>query len=107
MICIWLGVLLDLLIGDPVWFYHPVRIMGKYIEWFERLFFDRCKTKGQKKAAGLCMAVSLIGISYGAAYGILLFFDGIHPYLGLAARLILAWTCLALRCLSAEPMRCV
>ena len=31
-----LGFLLDLIFGDPVWLYHPVRIIGKLIEFFEK-----------------------------------------------------------------------
>ena len=29
-----LGFLLDLIFGDPVWLYHPVRIIGKLITLF-------------------------------------------------------------------------
>ena len=31
------GFLLDLLLGDPEWLYHPVRLIGKYISFAEKL----------------------------------------------------------------------
>ena len=31
-----IGFLLDLLIGDPRWLYHPVRIIGNSITFFEK-----------------------------------------------------------------------
>lgn len=31
-----LGFVLDLLLGDPAWLYHPVCIIGKYISWMEK-----------------------------------------------------------------------
>ena len=36
MTCIG-GFVLDFLFGDPVWLYHPVRIMGNCISLLERL----------------------------------------------------------------------
>ena len=31
-----IGFVLDLLLGDPAWLYHPVCIIGKYIGWMEK-----------------------------------------------------------------------
>ncbi|MCD8120403.1 MAG: cobalamin biosynthesis protein, partial [Lachnospiraceae bacterium] len=33
---IWMGFLLDLLLGDPYSFPHPVRLMGRWIAWLDR-----------------------------------------------------------------------
>lgn len=30
------GFVLDLLLGDPAWLYHPVCLIGKYISWMEK-----------------------------------------------------------------------
>lgn len=35
------GYLIDLLLGDPEWLYHPVRIIGKFISWLEKLLRKR------------------------------------------------------------------
>ena len=31
-----IGFVLDLLLGDPSWLYHPVCLIGKYISWMEK-----------------------------------------------------------------------
>ena len=35
------GFLLDLLLGDPEWLYHPVRLIGKYISFAEKQLRSR------------------------------------------------------------------
>ena len=32
------GFVLDFIFGDPVWLYHPVRLIGKWISFLEKLF---------------------------------------------------------------------
>ena len=36
IIALLIGCALDLAIGDPEWFPHPVRFIGKYISWCEK-----------------------------------------------------------------------
>ena len=36
-IAIVCGYVLDLIIGDPHWLYHPVRLIGKLISWLESI----------------------------------------------------------------------
>ena len=36
LLALGLGFLLDLLLGDPVWLYHPVCAIGKYIAFMEK-----------------------------------------------------------------------
>ena len=41
---IWIAYVLDLIFGDPYWFPHPVRIIGKYISILEKIFYKlKCK----------------------------------------------------------------
>ena len=37
MLALTAGFFLDLLLGDPEWLYHPVRLIGKYISWMEKM----------------------------------------------------------------------
>ena len=41
MLALGAGFVLDLLLGDPEWLYHPVRIIGKYISWMEKKLRQR------------------------------------------------------------------
>ena len=43
IVIVILAFLLDLILGDPVWLYHPVRIIGLLISGLERIL---------RKAAG-------------------------------------------------------
>ena len=36
------GFILDLMIGDPRWLYHPVRMIGNMISFFERRLQSDC-----------------------------------------------------------------
>ena len=49
-----LGFLLDLMIGDPEWLYHPVQAMGALISALERLLWSRfCFREGETEPAKL------------------------------------------------------
>lgn len=56
---IWIAYLLDLILGDPYWFPHPVRFIGKLISILESLLY-RFK---YKKFFGGVMAILVIGIT--------------------------------------------
>ena len=44
MACI-AGMALDAVFGDPVWLYHPVRIIGKWISMLEKWLREFCKNE--------------------------------------------------------------
>lgn len=59
-----LGFFIDLLLGDPRWLYHPVRIIGNGISFFEkhlRNLFPKTE-KGERKA-GLALVISICFLS--------------------------------------------
>ncbi len=41
-----LAYLLDLIFGDPKWFYHPVQAIGSFIVWFQNKFYKDTKLRG-------------------------------------------------------------
>ena len=47
MACI-AGMALDAVFGDPVWLYHPVRIIGKWISMLEKWLREFCKNEERK-----------------------------------------------------------
>ena len=102
MIEIWLAFLLDYIAGDPLWFPHPVRLMGKYISWWDRHAVKRWK--GQR-FWGLCMAITLVLVSFLLPAILLYWLFHVSAGLGLAAHVLLLWTCIALRCLDKEVMK--
>lgn len=55
---------LDLLLGDPHWLYHPVRLIGKLISGLEkdlRNLFPR--TKGGERAGGILLAILTVSLT--------------------------------------------
>jgi len=69
MTAIFLAFITDLWIGDPVYSFHPVRLMGKMIEWLESTLRQIIKNN---YLAGLILAVmfplGVFAISFGIIY---------------------------------------
>ena len=53
MACI-AGMALDAIFGDPVWLYHPVRIIGNWISILEKWLRGFCKND-EKKESAVCI----------------------------------------------------
>nr|WP_314277727.1 adenosylcobinamide-phosphate synthase CbiB [uncultured Peptostreptococcus sp.] len=116
-----LAYLLDLLVGDPYWFPHPVIFMGRLISILERKFryiVDRllCISRDGKnpvnsayrsvglKISGLFIWLVLVGISYILAYvwsGLVI----LNTYLGMVVSVVAMCTCLSTKCLAYEAKK--
>ena len=72
MMALLLGVFLDLLIGDPHCFYHPIRLVGNLISVTEkglRAVFP--KTGQGEKTAGVFLSVIVCSVTAGAVAAVL------------------------------------
>ena len=58
------GFLLDLLLGDPEWLYHPVRLIGKYISFAEKHLRAR---GGNLRKSAVLMTASTVLLTMAAA----------------------------------------
>ncbi|MCX5813360.1 MAG: adenosylcobinamide-phosphate synthase CbiB [Proteobacteria bacterium] len=63
-----LAFLLDLVMGDPPWLPHPVRIIGKGITVLEYLLTKSASMKAQEKLAGILLAVMIVLSTFLIAY---------------------------------------
>jgi len=93
------AVILDLLIGDPRWFPHPVVYMGKLIMVLEKVL-RRLVTN--ERAGGIILLVLTVSITVGLAFALLKGAYAVSPYLGFAVAVILSWSCIAARSLHRE-----
>ena len=59
---------LDLIIGDPHWLPHPVRIIGKVIEYLERTLRKNNQSQRAEKIKGIFLTVITVGLSYYIIY---------------------------------------
>lgn len=113
MTAFFLGFLLDLLLGDPGWLPHPIRLIGKLIAGTEKRI--RCsneekpqETEEKHKAElwqgiglVLLVLVSVVSVTSFLLLGAYL----LHPYLGLAAETVMTYQILAVKCLKNESMK--
>ena len=89
--------LLDAAVGDPRWFPHPVRWMGRLVDWCDRCVYRLLLSAAQQRLAGVLLAVILPAGVYVAATMLIWLGSSIDPLWGSAATVLLAWTTLAAR----------
>jgi len=63
-----LAYIFDLVIGDPGWLPHPVRIIGRVITTMEALFRKIFKSPFMKHLAGVLLTVLVVGATYMVFY---------------------------------------
>ncbi len=85
---------LDLLFGDPVYSWHPVRLIGNLISWFE----TKLRLIGLNgKFAGIILVLLLLFCAFVVCTGISHFLTRIHWSLSWLWSVYLGWSFLALR----------
>lgn len=97
------GLLLDLLFGDPVWLYHPVRLIGNWISWAERQLRKVCGS--HLMAAGGVLWVTTALLAFLVPFALLFLAGNIHPVLRFVLETFWCFQILAARCLSAESRK--
>ncbi|HJC38369.1 MAG TPA: adenosylcobinamide-phosphate synthase CbiB [Candidatus Mediterraneibacter faecigallinarum] len=97
------GFLLDFIFGDPVWLYHPVRVIGNFISFGEktlRKIFR--KTPGGELAAGAVLWFLTAGLSFLIPFAVLAGAQMLHPVLRFLVESFWCYQILAARCLVNE-----
>ena len=93
------GLLLDLLLGDPEWLYHPVRLIGKLITFLEKRL--RARGGNLRRSAVVLTAVT-VGSTMAAAaliLGLLSLGGRIPLFIGMT---LMNWMGIALKCMAKE-----
>ena len=96
---IGIAFLLDIMIGDPRWFPHPVRMIGVCIEYFEKILR---KLIPSERLAGISLTIIIVFGTYLVTYQILVFFYEIRWSLGILASIIIIFFSLSTRDLLRE-----
>lgn len=102
-----LAYLLDLALGDPKYFPHPVRGIGFLIRLFEKVLRWPSSRPGWERAAGCLLALGLPAGIFLGTYWLIEWAKIIHPWAGSLLVIILAYTTLATRSLHVEAARVV
>ena len=106
LLAVILGFILDLIVGDPHWLYHPIRLVGHLISGLEKLLrriFP--KTEQGELIAGGFLLVLTAGITTAVAWGLLLVAGLVHPCLRFALEVIMCYWVLATKSLKTETMK--
>ena len=106
ILAVILGFILDLIVGDPHWLYHPIRLVGHLISGLEKILRKVFpKTERGELTAGVFLLILTAGITSGAAW-ILLYAAGcIHPYVKFALSVLMCYQLLATKSLKTETMK--
>ena len=101
-----IGFCIDLLVGDPHGFPHPVVLIGKCISVLERGLRCICpKTPSGERAAGAILWGAVVIVST-AVPALLLWLSGlVSPWLRLALESVMCWQILAVKSLRDESMK--
>ena len=93
------GYLLDLLLGDPEWLYHPVRLIGKLITFLEKRL--RARGGNLRRSAVILTAVTVLTTMGAAALvlGLLALWGRVPLFVGMV---LLDWMGIAVTCMAKE-----
>src|ERR1700733_307725 len=89
--------LFDWIAGDPEWFPHPVRLIGKGVEEGERLLRRSGQTPALELATGSALTFGLVAATYLGTAKTIAWMNKQGRLLGFVTETLLAWTCLASR----------
>ncbi len=70
-----LAYFLDLMIGDPAFFLHPVKILGRIISWWEKRVMPKVNKPLWQRVAGLIFTLSILLATY---FGTMLLISGVR-----------------------------
>ncbi len=107
--------LLDCVFGDPEWFPHPVRLMGRACSTGETLLRGLGKDPASKPkrramyelAAGAALTAGIVAGSYYAVDRAIRWTRMVDRRAAAALEVLLAWTCLAARSLDQEGKKVI
>ena len=102
LLLLWSIFLLDLWFGDPVYRFHPIRLIGHLLGYLERWLFAR---GWNGYTGGILLGLLLLGIVLGCYFLLQKFFGSLHPVLGWSLDLFLGYSLLALRDLEIHGLR--
>ena len=88
------AVALDLLLGDPVYPWHPIRLVGRSLRWIEA----RLRSMGADGYIGGCVLFAALAVMWGGlTAAALVGTSRLHPAAAATAHLFLLYSLLALR----------
>ncbi len=104
LITIVLGYILDLLLGDPYSFPHPVRFIGRLIRFTEKQIRKKARSSRMLKIGGGLLWLVTAGTTFLVVY-FMTKLSKVHPALYIVVNSTLIYTTLATKCLKDEAVK--
>ncbi len=105
IIAVLIGLILDLMFGDPYWLPHLVRLMGRTIGFLEKRLLNPSDTLPKQKQKGVFLVISMVFLYGVIPFGILKCCYEVHFVAGVLAEGIVCWQMLAAKSLKKESMK--
>lgn len=105
MISLIIGYILDLIVGDPQGFPHPIRLIGNMISKVEKKLRTKCNNKNDEKRAGMLLWFVVVCTSFIVPYLILFIASRINIILAIVIESIMCYYILATKSLKDESMK--
>jgi len=99
---IGIAYILDLILGDPVWLPHPVRVIGYLAQRLESPLRRAIKNE---RFAGIIFSVAIISTAYGVSAIVISAATHLNRHLGFILSAFFIYTTLAIKDLKVESMR--
>ncbi|HEX3043783.1 MAG TPA: adenosylcobinamide-phosphate synthase CbiB [Bacillota bacterium] len=102
--------ILDLAVGDPAWFPHPVRFIGFLINKTEKwlrptINFGSGKTEQKELTAGAVLTFFIVAVTFSFVYLFLAAAKQVNPVFYHVCNIYFIYTALASRCLANESIK--
>lgn len=104
--------LLDMMLGDPHFLWHPVKGMGSIISVLEKALYkvfrirkDRQADQKKKLTAGFLLVLITLAVSVGVPFAVLVIAQRIHPVFRILLECVMCYQLLAMKSLKVESMK--
>jgi adenosylcobinamide-phosphate synthase len=98
---ILIAVVLDFAIGDPRWFPHPVKLIGRFALFMETPLRNIFRNQ---QLAGMVMVVTVLSVTAISAYGLIRGAGFLHPFAADVMSIMLLYTTFAARDLAGHSL---
>ncbi len=96
--------LIDLILGDPQHWPHPIRWIGSSISWVQKQIRSVCRSEPALYVGGAVLWLVIVGATWFVTWAVISGLSAINIWLARLVELWLAYTILAGRCLSDAAM---
>ena len=94
------AVILDLLMGDPKFYTHPVVLIGKLIKILEKKLNKSSNHRAMQRIKGVILVITVLLVTFVITYLVIFISNTLNYYLGVIIKILILYTTLAIKGLS-------